>query len=493
MRAGRIDIVVVYKVDRLTRSLPDFAKLVEIFDAHGVSFVSVTQSFNTTSSMGRLTLNVLLSFAQFEREVIGERVRDKIAASKRKGIWVGGPVPLGYRVADKRLVAVPGEAMVVRTIFERYLALASLRLLADDLAERGVTPRPRMKPEGTGTMTAEARFLVGPLGHILRNRCYIGEVVYRGEAYPAEHAPIVDRAVFDAVQTRLGQGSGGADAFRSPSASRSPLMGLLFDSTGHRMSPSHTKKKGVRYRYYVSQAVLQSGRKPSPEDAIARVSAQDLEALVLSAVRQHLRLPAGMDEANTLADRMLLVGHVHRVIFHPREIVVTLLGIRNTPDQGGEQIGEAIASATPSDKEGEIGKGDDTGVPGADQTDLNGPVLAIPWSGPKTGARLGLLSEPDGSSLIEPAARDALLLAIAKARVWMEELTSGQATFFAAIAEREGKGERHIRLLAPLAFVSPGTIAALIEGAAPAGLSVTALARELPLSWTEQERRYVIR
>src|SRR6266404_1889779 len=195
VRDGKIDIILVYKVDRLTRSLADFAKLVELFDQHGVSFVSITQSFNTTTSMGRLTLNVLLSFAQFEREVIGERVRDKIAASKRKGIWVGGPVPLGYASINKRLVVVPDEAKIVRTIFRRYLELGSVRALIQDLDRRGI--RTKRRAGTNGRATGGIRFGVGPLAHLLRNRFYVGEVVYRGKVHPGEHEPIVDPALFE--------------------------------------------------------------------------------------------------------------------------------------------------------------------------------------------------------------------------------------------------------------------------------------------------------
>src|SRR4051812_15287594 len=184
-RAGKIDIVLVYKVDRLTRSLADFAKLIELFDAHEVSFVSVTQSFNTSSSMGRLTLNVLLSFAQFERELIGERVRDKIAASKRKGIWVGGPVPLGYAAVDKKIVVVPPEAEAVRTIFARYLELASVGALAEDLDGRGIRSKSRQLSQGGAI--GGGRFGVGALAYLLKNRFYIGEVVYRGSIYRSEH------------------------------------------------------------------------------------------------------------------------------------------------------------------------------------------------------------------------------------------------------------------------------------------------------------------
>ena len=200
VRAGKINTVVVYKVDRLTRSLADFAKLVELFDEYGVSFVSITQSFNTTSSMGRLTLNVLLSFAQFEREVIGERVRDKIAASKRKGIWVGGPVPLGYRCIDRKVVVVPEEAETVKTIFQLYLELGSMSALIEELDRVGV----RTKTNGlaNGSTRGGTRFGVGSLAHLLKNRFYIGEVVYRGETHRGEHEPILDRHLFEAVQAK---------------------------------------------------------------------------------------------------------------------------------------------------------------------------------------------------------------------------------------------------------------------------------------------------
>src|SRR3954451_7699387 len=250
IRAGKIDIVVVYKVDRLTRSLADFAKLVELFDQHSVSFVSVTQSFNTTSSMGRLTLNVLLSFAQFEREVIGERVRDKIAASKRKGIWVGGSVPLGYRTANKKLVVVPEEAATVRLIFKRYLELGSIRKLVDDLGRRKI--RTRRQVLSTGEIRGGIPFGVGPLAHLLRNRFYVGDVVYGGAINTGEHEPVLDRGLFDAVQARLA--SGATDRQLKLKASPSLLAGRIFDEQGRRMTPTHTNKKGARYRYYVSHA-----------------------------------------------------------------------------------------------------------------------------------------------------------------------------------------------------------------------------------------------
>src|SRR5947207_3254785 len=282
VRAGKIDIVLVYKVDRLTRSLADFAKLIELFDAHDVSFVSVTQSFNTRSSMGRLTLNVLLSFAQFERELIGERVRDKIAASKRKGIWVGGPVPLGYAAVDKKIVVVPAEAEAVRTIFERYLELGSVRALAQDLDRQGIRSKPRRL--SNGRTIGGGRFGVGALAHLPNNRFYIGEVVYGGDVHRGEHEPILDSALFAAVQDKL---AAHAVARRCRLRSSPALLtGRLFDHRGNRMSPTHSNKRGVRYRYYVSQAVLQ--KIPHTRGSVSRVSAAQIEGLVVAALRNHL-------------------------------------------------------------------------------------------------------------------------------------------------------------------------------------------------------------
>ena len=312
VRSKKIDIIVVYKVDRLTRSLADFAKLVELFDAHDVSFVSVTQSFNTTSSMGRLTLNVLLSFAQFEREVIGERVRDKIAASKRKGIWVGGPVPLGYRSIGKKLEVVPEDAALVRKIFADYVRLGSIGELAAALDKEGIRPKPRYLANGTAI--AAERFMVGPLAHLLKNRFYVGEVVHKGEVHKGEHEPILDRDLFEAVQTRLAEGK----VQRKLARSKSPaiLMGLIFDDRGNPMSPSHANKKGVRYRYYVSHALLQNRKDAS--GSVARVSAPDVEALVCNAVKQKEPSDA------TIADRELIKQHIERIIVRPKELEILL-------------------------------------------------------------------------------------------------------------------------------------------------------------------------
>src|SRR5467141_3932472 len=248
IQAGKVDVVVTYKVDRLTRSLADFAKIVEIFDAKGVSFVSVTQQFNTTTSIGRLTLNVLLSFAQFEREVTSERIRDKIAASKRKGLWVGGPLPLGYQMKDDKIAIVEDEAERVRLIYRRYLELGGVNALVRDLRERNLRSKTRLL--ATGANRGGVPFGRGSLFYLLRNRFYVGEVKYKDEILPGEQPAIMDRALFDAVQQKLTEQWTTRSTTRN--ASNHLLTGLLFDDAGHRMVPTHATKAGVRYRYYVS-------------------------------------------------------------------------------------------------------------------------------------------------------------------------------------------------------------------------------------------------
>src|SRR5262245_32388388 len=306
IRARKINVIVVYKVDRLTRSLADFAKLVELFDAQGVSFVSVTQQFNTTTSMGRLTLNVLLSFAQFEREVTAERIRDKVAASKRKGLWVGGMVPLGYQLNDGKLSIVADEADRVRLIFARYLALGSVNRLVLELRARDI--RTKIRRLSNGTTRGGVPFTQGPLFYILRNRFYIGEVVYKGEVCPGPQLPLIDRALFDAVQRRLSEQR--SHHVRARNRSEAPLRGLLFDSAGNRMVPTHATKHGVRYRYYVSQPYLRGYAKPPP-GTIIRVPAAQIETAVAKALEEHHQHI--MPERESTSDRTSLFADVARI------------------------------------------------------------------------------------------------------------------------------------------------------------------------------------
>jgi site-specific DNA recombinase len=470
VRQGGVDVIVVYKVDRLTRSLADFAKLVEAFDAHEVSFVSVTQAFNTTSSMGRLTLNVLLSFAQFEREVIGERVRDKIAASKRKGIWVGGPIPLGYRSVDKKLIIVEEEAEQVRTIFRRYVALGSIGLLVVDLHSRGVRPRSRIGPDGV--RIEPTHFMVGPLAHLLKNRFYIGEIAYRGEVHPGEHPTIVDRALFEAVQARLKEKAVARRTFRTQAPAF--LIGLLYDDRGNRMSPSHANKKGIRYRYYVSQALLQ--KRKSAAGAICRISAPEIEGLIIAAVKHQSSKIGRAGAYNSLpnielSDHELVALHVVRVVLRAKHIDITL---RSIPADAKQADADAV------DVEIEV----DRDHPTSPTTTL----LQLPWTPTSASARKGIAWKPSAKANLDPETIETLLTAIAKARSWMDDLAEGRVDSFDDIARREDKVERHVRFLAPLAFVSPRIIDAIANGSAPADLTVSLLARTLPHSWAAQER-----
>jgi DNA invertase Pin-like site-specific DNA recombinase len=272
---GRIDVVVVYKIDRLSRSLMDFAKLVEVFDRGGVTFVSVTQSFNTTTSMGRLTLNILLSFAQFEREVIGERIRDKIAASRKRGMWMGGFVPLGYEVRDRKLVINDAEAATVRMIFERFVEVGSATALARTLAAEGVrTRRGRLVDKGF-------------LYKLLNNRVYIGDAVHKGTSYPGEHDAIITRALWDKVHGILRE-SPRVRAGRARAATPALLKGLIFGPTGCAMTPTHTRRGDKLYRYYVSQSVLKRGADACP---VGRVPAAEIEGAVVDQLRGLLRAP----------------------------------------------------------------------------------------------------------------------------------------------------------------------------------------------------------
>src|SRR5258706_8040769 len=314
IRARKIDVIVVYKVDRLTRSLADFAKLVELFDAQAVSFVSVTQQFNTTTSMGRLTLNVLLSFAQFEREVTSERIRDKIAASKRKGLWVGGPLPLGYAMKDGKIAVVEDEAERVGLIYRRYLALGGVNALVRDLRDKDIRTKIRLR--ATGATHGGIPFERGSLFYLLRNRFYIGEVKYKGEILPGEQPAIMDRQLFDAVQQKLTD----QWSHRNHAKIKSDhlLTGLLYDDAGHRMIPTHATKGGIRYRYYVSLPHLKGESKTVSVGSISRIPATDGEDIVVKSVNEHLvgqhpesTSSAQADDGGVLAEQVVRID-VHK-------------------------------------------------------------------------------------------------------------------------------------------------------------------------------------
>ena len=471
VRAGRIDTVVVYKVDRLTRALSDFAKIVEIFDAAGVSFVSVTQAFNTTSSMGRLTLNVLLSFAQFEREVTAERIRDKIAASKRKGMWMGGLPPLGYDVRDRALVVNGSEAETIRTIFRRYLDLGCVRALKAELDAGGVVSKRRANGSGGKPISR------GALYELLRNPVYVGETRHKGERHPGMHDAILDRATWDAVQRALDDNGGGKRS-GAPRSSARPLDGLLFDAQGRAMKPTHASRsvragQGVarkRYWYYASR--------PDGDAPAMRMPAEALESFVARTLK------------NRLGDADRLAADLHRVGVPPARIA--------------EALSSAAALAGVDDRIAPL-------IELVERIDLGREVLAI------TTRLTTLVDESDrdawGESIrIEAPLQarqtgrakpivigldrrerkpDAELIAmVADARRWAGELLSGGVASVGEIERREGGRKGSVSRILPLAFLAPDIAQAILDGGQPDDLTAGALRRlpDLPLDWTEQRR-----
>jgi site-specific DNA recombinase len=447
VRAGKVNVIVVYKVDRLTRSLADFAKLVELFDQHRVSFVSVTQQFNTTTSMGRLTLNVLLSFAQFEREVTSERIRDKIAASKRKGIWVGGKAPLGYEVIDKKVLVVEKDAEVVRTIFRLYLELGSIHRLLPVLRERGIVSK--VQALKSGETIGGVPFTSGSLSYLLRNRFYIGDVVYKGEILSGPQIPIIGRELFEAVQAKLAEQKNYHVLTRSKT--KAVLTGLIYDDAGDRMSPSHARKKGVRYRYYTSLALLQG--RAEQAGSINRVPAVEVEATVSDAVRRHLDLPPAINHTD------LINAHVARVEVRLHHLVIEL---QSVPNGEGE-------SSNPSAQN-----------------------IEVAWSKPPSKKRREILlpDNPNTSSTRRPIRADArvrLVTAIAQGQRWLNELTASAEASTETIAAREHCSTRKINMTISLAFLAPDLVRAAMDGRLPLGLGMTRLS-DLPPEWDLQRQ-----
>ncbi len=453
IRARKIDVIVVYKVDRLTRSLADFAKLVELFDTHGVSFVSVTQQFNTTTSMGRLTLNVLLSFAQFEREVTSERIRDKIAASKRKGIWVGGNLPLGYEMKDGKIAIVEEEAELVRSLFRRYLELGSVNELVRDLRERNI--RTKTKQLATGATRGGIPFGRGALYYLLDNHFYIGEVKYKNEILPGEQPSIMDRALFEAVrQKSLAQWS-----HRTVVRSKSDhlLAGLLFDDAGHRMVPTHATKAGVRYRYYVSTPFLHGEAKTASAGSVVRVPAADIEAVVVKLLKEHLA--AKQDRSTTSnvlsGDRGAVAQLVAGIVVYEDRLVVRLKSeSRDEP------------SDSPDDRS-----------------------LTSPWQKPPSKrSRQILLPHNASRSKVRPEQferRARLVSAIARGRRWLDDVVSGRVTTVAELCTRENCSVRQVNMTISLAFLAPNLMKAAVEGRLPRGIGIERL-RDPPTEWSRQ-------
>jgi site-specific DNA recombinase len=414
--AGRINVIVVYKVDRLTRSLADFARIVETLDRQGASFVSITQQFNTTTSMGRLTLNVLLSFAQFEREVTGERIRDKIAASKRKGMWMGGNVPLGYDVKNRELVVNEAEAATVREIFNSYVRLGTVAELQADLGRRGILSK--RWTSSSGRTRGGMKFSRGGLYWLLRNPVYIGRVVHKGQSYEGRQEAIAEQALWERVQMLLSDKSAARERRPVVPGGR-PLAGRLFDSRGNAMSPSYTiKPNGRRYHYYVSQALLQNEK--GRVGAIARVPAEEIERLVQKAVI------IGSDDDPSLPPEALR-QRVERVVVHPDRVEI----VRAIP---------SVERATADEAE-----------PLADRT----IVVAV-----KLVHRNRAVILDDGSVGPDPA----LVKALCRAHDWRDWLERGEVLSYRAIASKAGVTTSYVQTVMPLAFLAPRLTRELLDG-----------------------------
>jgi site-specific DNA recombinase len=470
--AGRVDIIVVYKVDRLTRSLSDFARIVDVLDKQQASFVSITQSFNTTTSMGRLTLNVLLSFAQFEREVTGERIRDKIAASKAKGMWMGGPVPLGYDLAERKLVINEAEAAIIRRIYERYLELRSGHLLMAELEFQGIRSKPRVNRHGR--TYGNQPLSRGALYAILQSRLYVGEVTHKQHVYAGQHPPIVERGVFDAVQAMLANAR--VERSTRPNAREASLFaGLIFDGLGRRMSPSHANKAGKRYRYYVSRADGVQGQ----EQPTYRVSAGEIEQRVMRLLTRLLE--EARDRAIASAD--LRGDAIEELGQSVSDACAQLAGV---PDQRARELLRSILR--------QVRLFETELVIDADMGSIH-PVLGseglvsatVPIGCVRTARQVKLVLPSAPTS--EGTRKDPALIKLVVQAVSLRGAADNRpSTSFDQLSRALGYSREHAADLLRLGYLAPDIISAIIDGRQPAELTRTRLMQtpRLPLGWQQQ-------
>jgi site-specific DNA recombinase len=475
IQGKKVNVIVVYKVDRLTRSLADFAKIVEALDARGVSFVSVTQQFNTTTSMGRLTLNVLLSFAQFEREVTGERIRDKIAASKKKGMWMGGAVPLGYDLEARKLIPHPTESALVRNIFTLYLKLGCVRKLAVQLNRESVKTKTWVTK--SGSQVGGASFARGHLYFLLRNRLYIGEIRHRDRWYPGEHSGIVSLELWDKVQLQLDSNLR-THHNRAGDQSSSLLTGLIEDGEGNRFTPSFTVRRGRRYRYYVSQPAITSsaGRHKAP----TRLPAHEVESRVRERIQEFLRSdaeifnelsgpaesPALMQhrvmEAKKLAARLpllpsddvrdLIVWITQNIIINENDIQVI---IRRTDLVELLEKGEQVIAAERVNKRR--------------SADGDTICLTIATKRKRYGGEVHLVVPPNSTASVSHP-RSSLIKAVVRGHAWYEKVVEGKVVDLKSLAREAGVTSQYVRNIINCAFLAPDIVEAILEGRQPLAL-----------------------
>ena len=486
--AGRVNTIVVYKVDRLTRSLADFVRIVELFDANDVSFVSITQAFNTTTSitsMGRLTLNMLLSFAQFEREVTGERIRDKIAVSKRKGMWMGGVVPLGYDVIERKLIINESEAETVRILFQLYLQYANVRLVKKEADRRDMRTK-RRKPNNGARMGGES-FARGHIYKLVSNPIYIGEIAHKGERYTGEHKAIIDRETWDVVQEQL---SRNAVVRHTNANAPSLLAGMLFDEDGNRIAPSHASKAGRRYRYYVSKQATENS---SDADTEWRLPAPIVENAVLNGIRSFLRdrlrqteamrltgapMKGILSEASCLGSQILEVGPADQRSF--------LLDVVSRIEIGRDHVGiilrtQGLRAALNHGKA-------DSEKANMKTRDKDEFTLDLPVTFRRRGVEMKLVITDER---VRPPAPDPLLIAaVAQGRHWFAQIRSGDVRSVRDLAHRHGVNQGDVSRILPLGFLAPDIIEAILAGRQPIELTASGLKRirDLPVLWSEQRR-----
>jgi DNA invertase Pin-like site-specific DNA recombinase len=471
--AGKVDTVVVYKVDRLTRSLSDFARIVESFDKQSVSFVSVTQQFNTTSSMGRLTLNVLLSFAQFEREVTGERIRDKVAASKMKGMWMGGPVPLGYDLSNRQLVVNPAEAETVRMIFARYLVLKSVTDLQIELEKAGIRTKRRVTSSGREV----GGFVLGrgTLYHLLSNPLYIGKIAHKGKLYDGMHAAIIDQQTRDRSHELLRENAVKRRWSKNLPSGRM-LHGKLASEDGRLYTPTHSAKGGRRYFYYT--LLNQTGATRS----VRRLPAAEIEARVIDAV------------GSFLEDSVNIAGHFSGLSIPGARMLTSAAAHRATVlREGAEQeraqlIGQIVSSVVVQSEalEIEISKGAlGAELLGAGKEGFEGAItLRAPCHFAKRGAEVRLILASGAQHQSRPV--PSLVRAVAQAKTWSEWIIKGEVCTMRQLAKRTGLHRKYVSRLLNLAILSPDLTEAIFHGEHHPSLTVEQLTATFEVDWSKQ-------
>lgn len=465
--AGKVDIIVVYKVDRLTRSLPDFAKIVEVFDEKSVSFVSVTQQFNTTTSMGRLTLNMLLSFAQFEREVTGERIRDKIAASKKKGLWMGGLVPLGYEADGRTLKIIPEEAETVRTIFTLYRDLRSSWKVKQEADRLGL--RTKLRTFKDGRTSGGMAFRYGHIHRLVHNPLYIGQIQHKGVVHEGQHDAIIDPELWAA--TRFGKSTESERrGKRKAKPIPYPLRGKLFDEAGVELRGDSSKKGGRRYRYYLSVTPSSSDRRTEEdiERPTWRISAPEIEGLVDRGIRQLLSEPARL--AHAAIESGIPESDVPRLIEQSSRSTAKPTALLERAQLHTSHVAIWLEPSRIAD-----------GAVGCIRHE-------VPMEIRRRGVETRLVLSGEGANAAPSSIDPALAKVVARARAWFLCLAEGRVSSLEELGRREGLSDRYLGAIMPLAFVSPKLTREILEGRHPGDLTADSLIKRmhLPLDWRKQ-------